>query len=349
MNLEKSYGFCSLAFLNEKPKGHNVKKTADQTQRKGWQTLLALLLIAFAVSIGFAPLFELIEDGIAARVIGSSFGAIFVVILTMFLLNKQTEIEQESKKSERVFDEKVKIYQKILDIASEMLIDGQLTQKEINRLPFPLIRLQMLAGDEVIQAFQKVFDKLNEVYAEDGEIVEIQDEDKNEIYKLISNFSGECRKDLEISIEKVDKSIQEATVTAISKSDKKKNDQTKFKFSGKMLPKNQYVYSVITNYLNENPKLTLEQFKEYFFDKDFDGSRKGQYEAWKTYDEIMDIHRSGTGTIRFYVSSKRKDIATNKDMVLKLADAEICLSNFWGIQHMAPFKELMKSNNIRLE
>ena len=29
-----------------------------------------------------------------------------------------------------------------------MLMDGNLTQEEINRLPFPLIRLQMLADDE---------------------------------------------------------------------------------------------------------------------------------------------------------------------------------------------------------
>ena len=102
-----------------------MKKNINQTQKQGWLTLFALVIIAFAVSIGFTPLFELIEDGIAARIIGSSFGAIFVIILTMFLLNKQTEIDQESKKSERVFDEKVKIYQKILDICSDMLMDGK--------------------------------------------------------------------------------------------------------------------------------------------------------------------------------------------------------------------------------
>ena len=169
-----------------------MKKNINQTQRKGWLTLLAFVIIAFAVSIGFTPLFELIGDGIAARIIGSSFGAIFVIILTMFLLNKQTEIDQESKKSERVFDEKVKIYQKILDICSDMLMDGKLTQVEINRLPFPLIRLQMLADDQVIEAFQKVFNKLNTIYNDaDDEIVEILDEDKNEIYESLSKFSNE--------------------------------------------------------------------------------------------------------------------------------------------------------------
>ena len=90
-----------------------MNKNLSDTRKQGWLTLISLVIIAVAVSIGFSPLFELIGDGIASRVIGSSFGAIFVIILTMFLLNKQTEIEQESKKSERVFDEKVKIYQEI--------------------------------------------------------------------------------------------------------------------------------------------------------------------------------------------------------------------------------------------
>ena len=327
-----------------------MKKNINQTQKKGWLTLLAFVIIAFAVSIGFTPLFELIGDGIAARIIGSSFGAIFVIILTMFLLNKQTEIDQESKKSERVFDEKVKIYQKILDICSDMLMDGKLTQVEINRLPFPLIRLQMLADDQVIEAFQKVFNKLNTIYNDaDDEIVEILDDDKNEIYESLSKFSNECRKDLEISNVSINNSIQEATVQTISQSNKKKNDQTKFRFDGKMLPKSQYVYTVITNHLSKNPQITLEQFKDLFFDRDFDGNRKGQYEAWKTYKEIIDIHNSGVGTIRFYVSNKAKDIGKNKDKVINLVDEDICLSNFWPIGSIAPFKELMKSRNIRTE
>ena len=141
----------------------------------------------------------------------------------MFLLNKQTEIEQESKKSERVFDEKVRIYQKILDITRDMLVDGSLTKEEINRLPFPVIRLQMLSDDDVIKSFQEVFDKLNEIYSsEDQDTVQIQDDDKNEIYELLSNFAGECRKDLEISNTETDPQIKKKTVKTISDSGKKK-------------------------------------------------------------------------------------------------------------------------------
>ena len=325
-----------------------MKQNINVTRRQGWITLVSLVIIAFAVSIGFTPLFELIGDGIASRIIGSSFGAIFVIILTMFLLNKQTEIEQESKKSERVFDEKVKIYQQILDITKDMLLDGKLTPEEINRLPFPLIRLQMLADDKVIESFQKVFDKLNDIYAaEDGDIVTIADEQRHEIYQLLSDFSGECRKDLQISEVPIDPSITQQTATTISNSGKKAKDYTRYSFDGTELPKNGYVYAVIQNYVGQNPDITLDQFSQKVIERNFNG-RKNIYEVWKTYNEAIDLYQE-KGYKRFYITKRGGDYLNDKDMVIKLADAEICISNQWDLDGVEKFIEHMKTIGIRIK
>ena len=325
-----------------------MKQNLSDTRKQGWLTLISLVIIAFAVSIGFSPLFEFIGDGIASRVIGSSFGAIFVIILTMFLLNKQTEIEQESKKSERVFDEKVKIYQQILDITKDMLLDGKLTPEEINRLPFPLIRLQMLADDKVIESFQKVFNKLNEIYGEeDGDIVAIKDEQRDEIYQLLSDFSGECRKDLQISDVEIDPSIKEKTATTISNSGKKSKDYSRYSFDGMELPKNGYVYAVIENYVSQNPAITLDQFPQKVIERNFNG-RKNIYEVWKTYDEAIKLYQD-KGYKRFYVTKRGGDYINDKDMVIKLADAEICISNQWDLDGVEKFIEHMKTIGIRIE
>jgi hypothetical protein len=326
-----------------------MKQNINVTRRQGWITLVSLVIIAFAVSIGFTPLFELIGDGIASRIIGSSFGAIFVIILTMFLLNKQTEIEQESKKSERVFDEKVKIYQQILDITKDMLLDGKLTPEEINRLPFPLIRLQMLADDKVIESFQKVFDKLNDIYAaEDGDIVTIADEQRYEIYQLLSDFSGECRKDLQISEVPIDPSIKQQTATTISNSGKKAKDYSRYSFDGKELSKAAYVYTVIKNHVDENPDITLDQFPQKVIDRNFNGKRKNAFEVWKTYSEAIALHKENTKYKRYYVT-KGGDYLSDKDMVIKLADTEICISNGWDLNGILDFIEHMKTIGIRTE
>lgn len=327
-----------------------MKKDIKETRKQGWLTLLALIIIAFAISIGFTPLFELIEGGIAAEVIGSSFGAIFVIILTMFLLNKQTEIEQESKKSERVFDEKVKIYQEILNLTKKILLDGKLSAEEMNELPFPLIRLQMLADDEVIKAFKDVFHKINDVYkSTDDEIVDIDEDDKLEIYSLLSTFSDTCRSDLEISNAGISIELQEQALGAIRESSKKQaRDLSKYSFNGKDLSKNKYIYAVIKNYIDENPKVTLAEFPEKVFERTFD-NRKNDFETWKTYAEAIEQHKV-KGSKRYFVTALRGgDYLKEKDMVLKLADAEICISNQWGLPNMQPFIQLMKAKGIKTE
>lgn len=78
------------------------------------KNIIGLVVIAIAVYIGFEPLIELVPSGIAQSVVSSSFGAIFVIILTMYLLNKQTEVEQESKRHEKIFEEKLKLLSSLI-------------------------------------------------------------------------------------------------------------------------------------------------------------------------------------------------------------------------------------------
>ena len=137
----------------------------QQIRNRGDWTLLAIVVIGLAVYMGFTPLFEKIQGGVAGAVVGASFGAIFVIVLTMYLLNKQTEIEQESKKSERVFDEKVQLYQNILNTTRDMIEDGSISLDEITKLPFAMIHLQMLGDDSVIESYKSVFVRINDIFA----------------------------------------------------------------------------------------------------------------------------------------------------------------------------------------
>ena len=113
----------------------------EETKRKGRHTLIAISVIAIAVYFGFTPLFEYKLGGVAGAVISSSFGAIFVIVLTMYLLIKQTEIEQESKRGEKVFEEKMKIYSDIFEKTEKMLDDGKISKNdEMKKLPFVMVR-----------------------------------------------------------------------------------------------------------------------------------------------------------------------------------------------------------------
>ena len=325
-----------------------------ETRKKGGRTLLSIVIIAVAVYIGFEPLIANVPDGVAKSVISSSFGAIFVIILTMYLLNKQTEIEQESKKSERVFDEKVRLFREIMDITRDMLIDGKISREEVNRLPFPLIRLQMLAKDETIKSFSLVNQKLNEIYAEDElEEVLISEEAKNELFKALSSFASQCRLDLGIADRDVEEELVTMAVETISNTGKKGRDYTKFSFNGKDYPKNRYIWEVLSSFVKENPDLSLADF-ENIFPKDGGDEfkeagikRKGTYDTWKLYMDAIDVF-DRTGRKRFHINSKGTDIKKNKDMVLILKDgSEICISSQWASDQMQPFIKRMESKGVR--
>lgn len=174
----------------------------SNNQSKTNRALISIAVIGIGVYLGFTPLYNLIQGGVAGAVIGASFGAIFVVILTNYLLSKQTEIEQESKRSERVFDEKITLYKAILLETERMLEDGKIqSHEELKKIPFLMLRLQMVGNDEAIQSFQKVYKEINSIFAAepDKDEVEIPTEASFKILEHLGEFSNVCRLDLGVS------------------------------------------------------------------------------------------------------------------------------------------------------
>ena len=192
----------------------------EETKRKGRNTLIAIFIIGVAVYFGFTPLFESQLGGVAGAVIGSSFGAIFVIVLTMYLLNKQTEIEQESKRSEKVFEEKMKIYSDIFEKTEQMLDDGKISKNdEMKKLPFVMVRLLTVGSDQVISSFQEVYNSINLVFdSESEDIVELTDDERQNIMTKLSFFANTCRVDLGVSDEQVEAELYKKTEGVIQKS-----------------------------------------------------------------------------------------------------------------------------------
>ena len=159
----------------------------NETRQAGQRTLIGIAIVGVSVYLGFTPLFDLVQGGVTGAVIGSSFGAIFVIILTMYLLNKQTEIEQESKKSEKVFEEKVLLYKSILATSKDMLIDTKISSQETAELSFSMVELQMVGADETINSFSSVFDKVNKIFnGKKGDPVELEDQERIDILQFIA-------------------------------------------------------------------------------------------------------------------------------------------------------------------
>mgnify|MGYP006117186835 FL=1 len=192
----------------------------EKTRKSGERTIIAILVIGIAVYLGFTPLFEKVGGGVAGAVIGSSFGAIFVIVLTMYLLNKQTEIEQESKRGEKIFEEKMKIYYKIFEDTEVMLDDGKISKEdEMKKLPFVMTRLITIGSDEVISSYQEFYGQINEIFEEKPEdIVELTPDQEKGLMRSLSDFANTCRVDLGVSDQAVNAELFKKTTDAIEQS-----------------------------------------------------------------------------------------------------------------------------------
>ena len=312
----------------------------DDTRRQGIKLLSILFIVGIALFFGFAPLFELAGSGFAGRIIGATFGSIFAILMTMFLLNKQTEIEQESKKSERVFDEKVVLYKDILGMSKEVLEDGQLDSKEILALPFTLIKMQMVGGDEAIKIYTSFFEKLNAVYgASEEEVVQIPESDKPPLFALLSRFAVQCRVDLGISDTPVDESIFARAISVVAQSDeavKNKKDTSKYTFNGKAFAKSRLVHAVVKDYVSKNPNTSFDELKKAFPDEwQAAGSKAGNRAVFVRLSAAEKLFEDKGHRRHFFKEGE----------TIQLSDEVIAVSNQWGIGNIEDFVDGSNKNH----
>jgi len=310
----------------------------NKTRQASQRTLIGIAIVGISVYLGFTPLFKLVNGGVTGAVIGSSFGAIFVIILTMYLLNKQTEIEQENKKSEKVFEEKVELYKSMLATTKEILRDGKLSSQETTELSFAMVEMQMVGADETISAFNSVFDKVNETFqSTDGDPVDLDDEHKMEILKSLSRFAQKCRVDLGINETEVNEEIFNATFEEISSAVKGKKDYSKYTFKGTQYGKGRLVQAVVKDYVQTNPGISFEDLL-LVFPHELSRHKFGVFDRTEVAEKYF--IDSGRKYKRFYM---------NEGDVITLSDAKIVVCSQFGKSNMDPFLEVCKKLELEIK
>ncbi len=302
-----------------------------ETRKAGTKTLIAIAIIGVSVYIGFDPLFDKVGGGVPAQVLGASFGAIFMIVLTMYLLNKQTEIEQESKKSEKVFEEKVKLYKSMLATTKEMLRDGKVSSEETTELSFSMIELQMVGADETINAFSSVLDKINKIFNQQvGDHVDLEDVERVDILRLLSVFAQKCRVDLGINESELKEEIFEKTFSEIEEAIKGKKDTTKYNFKeNKNLGKGRLVLAVVKDYVENNPEISFEELLLVF-----PSELRSVYGVFARTEEVEEKHQ-----VRYFMKDADR---------IALSDSTIAVCNQWGISNIGPFLEVCKKLGLEI-
>ena len=80
----------------------------------------AIIVLSIALYVGFDDLIAGAASGTARDTISAALAAIFVLITTMYLLNKQTDIEQKKKLEEKIYINKFKIYDEVINVLQDI-------------------------------------------------------------------------------------------------------------------------------------------------------------------------------------------------------------------------------------
>lgn len=176
------------------------------------KTSIARIVIYF---LGFALIFVLfsffIGDGkpqYAMEIASAFMGCIITVIITCILLNKQTENELEKERNAKIVEEKIKVYDAILETIEKVLTRSQINRADKLRIQLIKQKLIQIASKEVIAKFNLFWDKFSTTFNENDDI---SNDDLAKLLDALSKVSWKIREDIDPSQTQEKEQQEEAT------------------------------------------------------------------------------------------------------------------------------------------
>jgi len=162
---------------------------------------LAILLISIAAFLGFSPVFESIGSGIAQNAVAAGFSAMFVVLATKILLGHESELSQQQRENERIFEARHETYQKVTEALLKTLDSQNIGLDDVRMLRANLVRLSAVAPDEVMKSYWEIFDVVAKNLQEGGSFGEdkaLDREAEDILLEAILSFVSQARIDLNL-------------------------------------------------------------------------------------------------------------------------------------------------------
>lgn len=172
--------------------------------------VFVITLFAF---VAFEPLFDQLGQSPGQEFASAIFGTIFAAVITMVLLNKQTENQEGQDKNNKVFEQKLTLYnetldklQNIFDITSEGEV--KLDPRKVIQIEFMLAKIIMIGDEKTIREFKSFYQTVTNKYSSETGIVTLNAYDKQVIFR----FADYCREELGLTDKNLEKHVLEDIV-----------------------------------------------------------------------------------------------------------------------------------------
>lgn len=230
---------------------------------------VAIFILTATLYFAYDKLIYNIASETAREFINAAIGVIFVVITTMFMLRRQSEVDQKKELNSEIFKKKLEIYEDALNIWKAVgFAEGKVTDTDFSACIETQLRLNMVAPKSVIEVSTTITTKIVSVFTS-LEKLDFDQDEKIELFKLLGDFSDKCRSDLDLPTSNTDvgASIEMEMKDALTKAAGFRNkNYDKFAFNGNVFSKRQLVLAVVKHVTNASSVNNFKELKNIFPD-----------------------------------------------------------------------------------
>ena len=284
----------------------------------------AIIVLSIALYVGFDDLIFGGASGTARDTISAALAAIFVLITTMYMLNKQTDVEHKKKLDTEIFKRKFIIYDQLISILQnighyKLTVNDDDYRKCLNKH----YELVMVAPAEIVRLSNDILILLKGIL-EVGKVkaldeVNLDEVKQQELRDFINDFCILARADFNLpEAEKFNPNAYKDNMDKVTEPGSKNLD--KFEFNGRSYTKNRLVLEVVRHTVDVKKVENIDKLKSLFPDSYWsEGKESSSKNAF-----IVELKKDA--------ENKRARFFTKEDDIIKFdnSNAEVIVNNQWG-------------------
>lgn len=228
---------------------------------------IAVIALSVALYVGFDELIVSGQSETARETLNAAIGVIFVIITTMYMLTKQSEIEQEKELHNEIFRKKLQLYESVIETWQKTcFLETEISTEQYAACVQAQLKLGMIADADVLKSGNEIFKEILIVYNDEIERP-MSTNEQGTIFKRLAIFIENARKDLELDQVGLPPDLLDSFKENVAKAGAVgSKNYDKFSFNGKILTKNRLVLELVRYVAALDHVETLEDLKGVFPD-----------------------------------------------------------------------------------
>ena len=302
---------------------------------------LSVLILTCALYLGFSELIDRIATETAREVINAAIGVIFVIMTTMYMLNKQTEVDRKRDFDSEILKKKLVIYESALAVWQRVgLADGTIKHDDRAKCLEVQLQIMMVAPKAVVACAADLTKHINQVYSADDKD-SLLEQDKETFFEDLVRFSEVARNDLDLpetNLGMDPQFIREMVAVVVNAATEGRKNYDKFKFNQKILGKSKLVLEIVKFVAQERNIYSFNDLQSIFPDV---LHTEGRESTAKNRRVVMPLEEAQAKNLRYH--SRDADL-------LSLGDGSFAVvSNQWGTNIEYFLKEIQRSLGVQVE